>query len=317
MSAARSESSSDPREIVTTRYLHAPRELVFGVFTDAQNASKWWGPRGFTTTTHAQELRVGGEWRFTMHGPDGKDWPNKIAYREIVRNERLVYSHGDFEKVHFEVTVSFETEGQGTRITMRSLFPSAEACEAVKKFGAVEGGHQTLDRLTEELARAQKPGAFVIARTLAAPRELVFRCWTQAEHLAHWWGPKGLQLSVLKLELRPGGTFHYAMRAPGGFEMFGKFVYRVIQAPERLEYIVSFADAQGGMVRHPMAAGWPLEMLNTVTFREIAGRTTLLLVCEPYQASAEECRTFEANFESMEKGFGGTFEQLLAYLAKL
>jgi uncharacterized protein YndB with AHSA1/START domain len=137
-----------------TRYFDAPRELVFDVFTDKQHISQWWGPRGFTTTTHAHELRVGREWRFTMHGPDGKDWPNRIVYHEIVRPERLAYSHGDFEKPHFEVTVTFSAEGRGTRITMRSLFPSPEACEAVKKFGAVEGGNQTLERLAEFLARA-------------------------------------------------------------------------------------------------------------------------------------------------------------------
>ena len=91
---AESSSTAD-REMVLTRLIDAPRELVFAAWTDVKHVSQWWGPRGFTTTTHAREFRVGGVWRFTMHGPDGTDYANRITYTEIVKPERPAYDHGD------------------------------------------------------------------------------------------------------------------------------------------------------------------------------------------------------------------------------
>lgn len=148
-------SPTADREIVVTRVLDAPRELVFEAWTDPEHIGSWWGPRGFTTTTHEMDVRPGGVWRLTMHGPDGTDYPNYIVYREVVRPERLAYAHGSQpgEPADFDVTVTFADEGGKTRITMRSLFPSAAARDfVVKEYGAIEGAHQTLDRLQEHLA---------------------------------------------------------------------------------------------------------------------------------------------------------------------
>src|SRR5215468_4023862 len=92
---------------------------------------------------------------------------------------------------------------------------------------------------------------FTINRTFAAPREKVWRAWTDADSLARWWGPKGCTLRVLKLDLRPGGVFHYAMAFQPGHEMFGRFIFREIDAPERLAFVVSFSDAEGGITRAP------------------------------------------------------------------
>jgi uncharacterized protein YndB with AHSA1/START domain len=139
-----------------TRSFDAPRELVWKAWTDPKHINEWWGPRGFTTTTHEIDVRPGGVWRFTMHGPDGTDYPNRIVYIEIVKPERLVYDHGgdgDADDVQFQVTVSFVEEGGKTRLTMRLLFESSEECEKTKAFGAVQGGNQTLDRLAEHLAK--------------------------------------------------------------------------------------------------------------------------------------------------------------------
>jgi len=142
------------REIVMTRLIDAPRELVFRAFTDPKQVGKWWGPRGFTTTTHEMSVKPGGAWRFIMHGPDGTDWPNKIVYREVVRPERLVYDHsgeGANDPHRFHVTVTFTDKNGMTEIVMASLFPSLAARDAVLKFGALEGGGQTLDRLADYL----------------------------------------------------------------------------------------------------------------------------------------------------------------------
>lgn len=143
------------REMVLTRVLDAPRELVWEVWTDPQHIGQWWGPRGFTTTTYSMDVRPGGVWRFVMHGPDGVDYKNKIVYIEIVKPERLVYNHGDDEGEagQFHVTVTFAAQGGKTKVTMRVLFASAAERDKVVKSGAVEGGKQTLERLAEHLAK--------------------------------------------------------------------------------------------------------------------------------------------------------------------
>ena len=156
---------------------------------------------------------------------------------------------------------------------------------------------------------------FVITRDFHAPRELVWKAWTEPDRLMQWWGPKGFTMLACKLDLRPGGLFHYGMQAANGFEMWGKFVYREILAPERLVFVVSFSDKQGGTTRHFASATWPLEVLNTLTLTEHTGNTTVALKGGPINATEEERKTFAAGFESMQKGFTGTFDQLAAYLA--
>jgi uncharacterized protein YndB with AHSA1/START domain len=148
-------ASSADRELVYTRILDAPRELVFAAWTDPKHLAQWWGPNGFTITIRSIDVRPGGVWRFVMHGPDGVDYENKITYDEIVKPERLVYSHGggdDVEPVQFQTTVTFEDYGAKTKLTMWALFPSAaERDRVVEKYGAVEGANQTLDRLAAHL----------------------------------------------------------------------------------------------------------------------------------------------------------------------
>jgi uncharacterized protein YndB with AHSA1/START domain len=145
------------REIVIARTFDAPRELVFDAWIDPKQIVQWWGPRGFTTTTHAMDVKPGGVWRFIMHGPDGTDYKNKIVFIEVVRPERLVYRHAgdeDSEPVRFHVTVTFAEQGGKTRLTMRSLFETTEERDnVVNKYGAIEGGNQTLERLAGHLAK--------------------------------------------------------------------------------------------------------------------------------------------------------------------
>jgi uncharacterized protein YndB with AHSA1/START domain len=158
--------------------------------------------------------------------------------------------------------------------------------------------------------------AFVITRVFDAPRDLVFKAWTEAERLMHWWGPKGFTWASGTLDLRPGGMFHYCMRSPNGQEMWGKFVYREIVAPERIVFVNSFSDKSGATVRAPFKADWPLEVLNTLTLSEYDGRTTLRLQGAPVNATEAERRAFAAWHPSMQQGFTGTFDQLAEHLAK-
>jgi uncharacterized protein YndB with AHSA1/START domain len=148
---ANSMSTTD-REIAATRILNAPRDRVFQMWTDSTQIGRWWGPNGFTITIHEMDVRPGGAWRFIMHGPDGRDYRNEVIYVEVVRPERLVYDH--ISGPVFRATVTFTAEGQQTRLTMQMLFATAELRDKVaREFGAVEGLHQTLGRLGEELAR--------------------------------------------------------------------------------------------------------------------------------------------------------------------
>jgi uncharacterized protein YndB with AHSA1/START domain len=169
--------------------------------------------------------------------------------------------------------------------------------------------------LTPEQQPGADPDEFVIARVFDAPRELIYRAWTEPERLAHWWGPTGFALTVRTLELKPGGIFHYAMKSPDGDEMWGKFTYRELAPPERIVSTLSFADRDGHPVRHPMSATWPLATLNTMTLAETDGKTTLTLRSTPIDATEQEKTTFRLGHGSMVAGFGGTFDQLDAYLA--
>jgi uncharacterized protein YndB with AHSA1/START domain len=157
---------------------------------------------------------------------------------------------------------------------------------------------------------------FVISRVLEAPRDKVWKAWTEAERLKQWWGPKGFSVSHCTLDLRPGGLMHYCLRSPDGHDMWGRFVYREIAKPERLVLVNSFSDEKGGVTRHPMSPGWPREMLTTVSFAEQKGGTLVTVRWIPVDATEEERRTFEAGRDSMKQGWSGTFEQLEQYLAR-
>jgi len=306
-------------EIVVTRLFDAPRSLVYRAFTDPERISLWWGPRGFRTTTSSMDLRPGGIWRFVMHGPDGTDYPNVVQYRDVVEGERLAYDHGAQDPTgpgSFKAEILFADVDDKTEVTLRLICDSTEQHEMMVKYGAVEGGHGTLERLSEELARQASgvPDPFVISRTFTAPRDLVFQMWTEAEHLQHWWGPKGCEIEVKHLDVRPGGTFHYAMRFNGGEPMHGRFVFQEIKPPERLRYVGSFATAAGDLAPAPFDEKWPQELLTTVTFVQFDGPTTVVVEWVPLNSGVQEHATFERNRGSMVEGWTGTFERLATYL---
>jgi uncharacterized protein YndB with AHSA1/START domain len=147
------------REIVINRVVDAPRELVWRAMTNPKHVVQWWGPRGFTTTIEKMDVRPGGVWKHVMQGPDGTDYPNKSIFTEIVKPYRICFSHGGGKKggpgANFDATWSFDALETGqTRVTIRMVFPSAMARDkVVKEYGAIEGGKQTLERLSEHLPK--------------------------------------------------------------------------------------------------------------------------------------------------------------------
>jgi uncharacterized protein YndB with AHSA1/START domain len=181
-------SAENTREIVISRVLNAPRDLAWEAMTNPLHVVRWWGPRGFTSTIEEMDVRPGGVWKHVMHGPDGTDYPNHSVFTEVVKPERICFSHGGTKKggteAQFEATWTFDAlEGGKTRVTIRMVFPSAELRnQVVKEYGAIEGGEQTLARLAEQLAAVP----VVVERTFNAPMEMVWKAITEREQMIKW-----------------------------------------------------------------------------------------------------------------------------------
>lgn len=256
------------REIVSTRIFDAPRELVFEAFGDPDHLLLWWGPQGFTNTFHEFDLRPGGLWRFTMQGPDGAVYQNESVFTEVRKPERVVFHH--LEPIHgFQMTMTFIEQGGKTSLTWRMVFDSAEECARVRPF-VTDANEQNFDRLADQLARMASAGEpLVIVRVFDAPRSLVFKAWTDPEHLAHWYAPKGCTVHFNTLDLRPGGVMHFCHHLPGE-DVWVKGVYREVVEPERIVFTDSFSDEAGNQVERP---GYPPEMRVSVTFAEEDGKT--------------------------------------------
>lgn len=240
---------SATREIVVTRDFKAPRELIFQLWTDPVHLSNWWGPYGFTTVTHERDLRPGGLWRFTMHGPDGRAYANTVSYVEVDEPERLVYDHRGHEAgstVHFRAIVTFESLGDSTRVTLRSVFPTLDDYNVALSFGAIAGAHQTLDRfhrVVDSTLIHRELYDLNITRIFNAPRELVFEAFTNPEHLKQWTGPRAFTSTHYESDLRPGGKWRACIRQHtecNGRTDLGELwqggVFKEIVPPERLVY---------------------------------------------------------------------------------
>jgi uncharacterized protein YndB with AHSA1/START domain len=303
-------SPTADREIVISRVFTAPRHLVYRAWTDAARLSAWWGPRGFTTTTSEFDMRVGGRWIYVMHGPDGTDYDNWIRYQVIEPNERLVYEHGGSAgdaQVHFHVTVTFTDLGPTTAVIMRSLFPSAAARDlVVQRYRAIEGGQQTLARLAEQLMSDGTPDTppagtrrYRFTRSCAAPRDLVYRAWTDEKHLARWWGPKGFTNPRCEFAARAGGPIHIDMTGPDGtvYPMGGTVLE--VTPPERLAFTSVAVDDQGIA---------QLENLNVITFAEDHGRTTVTVETTVLMATAMG----EMFLKGIEPGWSSSLERMEA-----
>jgi uncharacterized protein YndB with AHSA1/START domain len=307
------ETISD-RELVTSRILNAPRDRVFEAISDPAQLAQWWGPKGFTNTFEQFDFREGGTWQFLMHGPDGNDYKNKHTFAEIVKPERVVIQN--LSNPPFQLTVTLDEAVAGkTKITWRQRFETAEECARIATY-AVDANEQNLDRLEAHLAKPLAPRPFILARTFDAPRDLVWKAWSERARLMEWFGPKGFKMPAAKLDFRPSGTFHYCLAAPDGQEIWGRFTYREIISPEKIVLVDAFSDEAGGLTHHPMCATWPLEMLSTFTLREENGRTTVTVNWTPLNAPEEEIKAFNAAHDGIKQGWTGTLDQLEEYLAK-
>ena len=268
-------------EIRIVRLYDAPVDLVWDAWTDPAQVAQWWGPRGFSLTTHSKDLRPGGSWIYTMHGPDGVDYPNSTHYFEVDPHRKLMYDHGanDTQPALFRVTVLFSEVDGKTRMDMSMALKTPEAAEETRKFIKAAGGNATWDRLAEYLEReASGQEKFVINQTFDAPVEFMFDVWTKPEHLAQWLPPTGFQMHFIRADIKPGGSTFYYMNNSGGARMYGRTDYRSIERPDRIVYTQQFCDENEKVVRHPMSPTWPETMLTHVEFSEEGEHQTRVTV---------------------------------------
>lgn len=314
-------ASSKSNEISITRVYDAPVEAVWDAWTDPEQTAQWWGPRGFTLTTHSKDLRPGGHWHYTMHGPDGTDYPNHTVYFEVEEHAKLVYDHGGYEDRPplFRVTVLFSESGGKTTMEMTMALATPEAAEQTRQFIKQAGGNATWDRLAEYLDKETRgKDRFVINRSFDAPMETIFDMWTKPEHVERWMPPTGFEMQYLRADIRPGGISFYKMTNNKDVTMYGRAEYVEIRKPDRLVYIQQFCDDKEQMARHPMAPTWPAYMLTTVEFAEEGPeRTRVTVTWEAHgDVTNEELAVFLAARGGMTMGWTGSFDKLEAVLAK-
>ncbi|MCA9571879.1 MAG: SRPBCC domain-containing protein, partial [Myxococcales bacterium] len=255
----------------------------------------------------------------TMHGPDGTDYPNVTLYHEVERHEKLVYDHGATDETAplFRVVATFRAVDGGTELDLRMILASAEAAAETRAFVKKAGGESTWDRLAEYLQeRVAGREVFVVNRTFAAPRALMFALWTEPEHLAQWLPPTGFRMELLRADIRTGGSSFYRMFDDNGVEMFGAAAYEEVSPPTRLVYTQQFRDREERLSRHPMAPTFPATMRTTVQFWEETPEITRLTVTwEPAgEVTPEEHAMFLAMRPGMTLGWTGSFDKLEALL---
>jgi uncharacterized protein YndB with AHSA1/START domain len=301
---AQPATAAAERELILSRIIDAPRELVFRMWTDPAHLAKWWGPRGFTNPVCEIDARPGGALRIVMRAPDGTDYPMAGVFREIVAPERLVFTncaldHDGNILLDGLTVVSFAEEGGKTKLTVQTHAVALVPAAARYLDGMKAGWEQTLDGL-EAQVRDTASRELVVTRVFDAPREVVFAAWTDAAQAAHWWGPLGFTTISCEMDVRPGGAYRACMRSPEGTRHCRRGVYREVVRPERLVFTLAWEDADGNPGH---------EMMITVTFADVAGRTRLTLHQTGFETVAAR--------DDHRRGWSSCLERFAEYLAAL
>jgi uncharacterized protein YndB with AHSA1/START domain len=308
-------TSNSANEIRITRVYDAPLSLVWDAFTEDAQASQWWGPRGFTITTHSKDLRAGGTWVYTMHGPDGVDWPNFTRYHVVEHHARLVYDHGASSEDSaplFRMTVRFRSLGERTELELCMTLATPEAAQNARAFIKAAGGNATWDRLAEYLEKqTAHEEIFVINRSFDAPIDTIFDMFTTPEHLAQWLPPVGFSMESRRVHIATGGENVFAM-TNGEFSMYGRFEYLSVERPHCIEYTQVFTDAHEQVVRHPGAPNWPETLYTRVQLTSEGPAQTRVTIRSAVfgAATPDEIAAFVAERTGMTKGWTGSFDKL-------
>ena len=313
---ARAEHENELRLI---RVFNAPVELVWDAWMKEEHVAQWWGPRGFSLTTKSKDVRPGGQWVYTMHGPDGTDYPNIATYHVVEPHKELVYDHGATEETPplFRVTVLFRDLQGKTEIDLTMALDTPEAAREARRFIKRAGGDSTWDRFGEYLEQVQgRENVFLINRSFAADQEKVFEMWVNPDYYVKWMGPIGSTMSFLQADVKEGGSAVWRMTMEDGSTKHGKLEYRTIRPHELFVYSEHFSDENGTLIKLPVALSYPDRILTTVSFTPEDGNETRVAVRWEIlgEANAEERATFEAMKAQMTPKWTGSFDKLEALL---
>lgn len=314
-------ASDKPNELRLVRVYDASVEQVWDAWTDPEQVGKWWGPRGFTLTSHSKDFRPGGIWHYTMYGPDGTDYPNKTVYLKIEEHQKLVYDHGGYDDRPplFRVTVLFNEIDGKTTMDMTMTLPTAEAAQDIAKYIKQAGGNATWDRLAEHLAhRREGKQQFVIHRTFDAPIDVVFNMWTSPEYLTKWQPPVGFEMQLLRTEIRSGGKTFFRMTNHADATFYARWEYLEVEKPRRIVYLQQFCDEDEAICRPAMVPVWPETLLTVVEFaQEGTQQTRVTVIAEPAGSfTQEELAAFIAERPGMMMGWSGSFDKLDSLLGE-
>jgi uncharacterized protein YndB with AHSA1/START domain len=309
-------AKSKSNVISLTRVYDAPLQSVWEAWTHPEEKAQWWGPRGFTLTTHSHDLRTGGHWHYTMHGPDGTDYENTTQYLEVVPKQRMVYDHGGHKDrpPMFRVHALFTERSGRTQLDMSMTFPTAEIAEQSRGFIKKAGGESTWDRLAEYLGKRDAGlEQFFITRSFDTGIAQLYEAWADPEQLARWLPPTGATMRFLRAEPRVGGTSFYAMTLPDGTILHGLIRYLGLDRPDRIVYTQQFCDQNEKIVRPPFFQHWPQTMLTTIELTaEGQERSRVAVRWEPRDANAADIAEFVQQRNSMTVGWSGSFDKLEA-----
>jgi uncharacterized protein YndB with AHSA1/START domain len=298
---AQTSTDTAARELVLTRIIDAPRELVFRMWTDPVHLAKWWGPRDFTNPVCEIDPRPGGALRIVMRAPDGTDYPMAGTFREIVAPERLIFTNCALDRdgnvlLDGLTTVIFAEHSGKTRLTVQTRATALVHSAARYLEGMQAGWEQTLDGL-EQHAQDTAARELVVTRIIDAPRDIVFSAWADPKQAAQWWGPQGFTTISCDMDVRPGGAYRACMRSPEGTQHCRRGRYREVVKPERLVFTFAWEDANGNPGH---------ETLVRVTFADLGGKTELTL----HQAIFDTVGACDAH----RAGWTSTLERFAEYL---
>ena len=268
------------REFLITREFDAPRELVFAAWANPKHLAQWWGPRGFTARVSQWDTKPGTAIHIVMCAPNGMEIPLDGEFVEVVAPEKLVFTCGKMDeagKMMFEFlhTVTLVERNDKTLFTIKSRVTKAISRSDQHICGYEPGMTQSLERLAEILAADDE---IVITHEFDAPRELVFKAWTDPKHLAQWWGPRGFTNPVCQWDPKPGNAIHVVMRSPNGTDYPMGGTFREVAAPEKLILSTGALDEKGVLM---------FELLHHVTFAEQNGKTLLTIRSRVIAKTAE------------------------------
>ena len=309
--------NSSQWDLAVTRVFEAPRDLVWKMWTEAEQLAQWWGPKGFTNPVCEVDVRPGGGIRIHMRGPDGVVYPMKGEFREIVKPERLVFVTSALDEKGdsmFDVlnTVVFTEQRGKTSMTLQAcvIRAGAEAPQYLK--GMEMGWSQSLDRLGAHLAASVAKGGMamlagdreiVATRVFDAPRELLWRIFVDPRHVVEWFGPMGFTTTIQEMDVKAGGVWQHVMHGPDGRDYHNRIVYHEVSKPERLVY------------EHcPEKGSEPVSFLTTVTFTP-EGKKTRIEFRMLFPSAAERDRN-EKTYGAVE-GLTQTLGRLAGYVEKM